>query len=221
MMVFVVDTSGITDPRLREALRAKSLEEVVDKLAELMGSARFRLGMTFYMPPSMFKELKRFLLGNNVSQKTLGKLSAVVIVKAPDKVKTHIPAIVMSKYVEEIAKRLFKGLRVAEESVRRTVREVSRQGEGSSKEEIVGKIIHDLRQKYREATRKGIVDTVVDFDVVMLAVELKAIVVTNDEGIRRLCEELGIIVIDPLTFLEMLRRYQELADKLEQSKSKL
>lgn len=218
-MVFVVDTSGITDPRLRDALGARSLEEVVARLADLMGMARIRLGMSFYMPPSMFKELKRFLLGNKVSPEVVNKLSAVVVVKAPDKVKTHIPAIVMSKYVEEITKRLFKGLRVAEESVRRTVREISKYEKESNKDEIVGKIIHDLRQKYREATRKGIVDTVVDFDAVMLAVELKAIVVTNDEGIRRLCEELGIIVVDPLTFLEMLKRYQELANRLQGEKN--
>ncbi len=218
-MIFVVDTSGITDPRLRDALGARSLEEVVARLADLMGMARIRLGMSFYMPPSMFEELKRFLLGNKVSPEVVNKLSAVVVVKAPDKVKTHIPAIVMSKYVEEITKRLFKGLRVAEESVRRTVREISKYEKESNKDEIVGRIIHDLRQRYREATRKGIVDTVVDFDAVMLAVELKAIVVTNDEGIRRLCEELGIIVVDPLTFLEMLKRYQELANRLQEEKN--
>ena len=213
-MVFVIDTSGITDPRLRELLGANSLEEVVDKLADLMAIARIRLGMNFYMPPSMFSELKRFLEGNNVSSRTINKLAAMVTVKAPDKVKTQIPAIVMSKYVEEIARRLFKGLRVAEESVRRTAREVSSATTSTSRDRLVGKIIHDLRQKYREATRRGIVDTVVDFDVVMLAVELKAIVVTNDEGIKRLCEDLGIIVVDPVTFIEMLKRYQELAEKI-------
>lgn len=214
-MVFVVDTSGITDPRLRDALGVRSLEEAVERLADLMGIARIKLGMSFYMPPSMFEELKRFLLGNKVSSEVVNKLSVVVIIKAPDKVKTHIPAIVMSKYVEEITKRLFKGLRVAEESIRRTVREISRYEKESDRDEIVGRIIHDLRQRYREATRKGIVDTVVDFDAVMLAVELKAIVVTNDEGIKRLCEELGIIVVDPLTFLEMLKRYQELVNRLQ------
>ncbi len=212
-MVFVIDTSGVTDPRLRELLGASSLEEVVDKLADLMAIARIRLGMNFYMPPSMFDELKRFLEGSNVSSRIINKLAAMVTIKAPDKVKTQIPAIVMSKYVEEIAKRLFKGLRVAEESVRRTAREVS-SATNASRDRLVGRIIHDLRQKYREATRRGIVDTVVDFDVVMLAVELKAIVVTNDEGIRRLCEDLGIIVVDPITFIEMLKRYQELAEKI-------
>ncbi len=219
MMVFVIDTSGITDPRLREALNASSLEEVVDKLADLMGIARLKLGMSFYMPPSMFEELKRFLLRNNVRIETINKLAAVLVVKAPDKIRTQIPAIVMSKYVEEIAKRLFKGLRVAEESVRRTARAMSRrerdQGVADKHrvDRLVGDIIHDLREKYREATRKGVVDTVVDFDAVMLAVELRATMVTNDEGIRRLCEDLGIIVVDPLTFLEMLRRFQEYSEK--------
>lgn len=220
MMVFVIDTSGITDPRLREALGVSSLEEVVDKLADLMTTARIKLGMTFYMPPSMFEELKRFLLRNNVRVEVVNKLAAVLVVKAPDKIRTQIPAIVMSKYVEEIAKRLFKGLRVAEESVRKTARtfaktdsDRSRGFEKSRVDKLVGDIIHDLREKYREATRKGVVDTVVDFDAVMLAVELRATMVTNDEGIKRLCEDLGIIVVDPLTFLEMLKRFQEYAER--------
>ncbi len=220
MMIFVIDTSGVTDPRLREALNASSLDEVVDKLADLMGIARLKLGMSFYMPPSMFEELKRFLLRNNVRTETINKLVAVLVVKAPDKIRTQIPAIVMSRYVEEIAKRLFKGLRVAEESVRRTARAVARTDKNRNDmlskvqvEKLVGDIIHDLREKYREATRKGVVDTVVDFDAVMLAVELRATMVTNDEGIRRLCEDLGIIVVDPLTFLEMLRRFQEYSEK--------
>ncbi len=219
-MIFVIDTSGITDPRLREALNASNLDEVVDKLADLMGIARLKLGMSFYMPPSMFEELKRFLLRNNVRTKTINKLTAVLVVKAPDKIRTQIPAIVMSRYVEEIAKRLFKGLRVAEESVRRTARVVAKTDKNRKNtsdrvqvEKLVGDIIHDLREKYREATRKGVVDTVVDFDAVMLAVELRAIMVTNDEGIRRLCEDLGIIVVDPLTFLEMLRRFQEYSER--------
>ncbi len=220
MMVFVIDTSGITDPRLREVLGVSSLEEVVDKLADLMATARIKLGMTFYMPPSMFEELKRFLLRNNVRVEVVNKLAAVLVVKAPDKIRTQIPAIVMSKYVEEIAKRLFKGLRVAEESVRKTARTFaktdsnrSRGFEKSRVDKLVGDIIHDLREKYREATRKGVVDTVVDFDAVMLAVELRATMVTNDEGIKRLCEDLGIIVVDPLTFLEMLKRFQEYAER--------
>ncbi len=221
MMIFVIDTSGITDPRLREALGASSLDEVVDKLADLMGIARLKLGMSFYMPPSMFEELKRFLIRNNVKIETINKLAAVLVVKAPDKIRTQIPAIVMSRYVEEIAKRLFKGLRVAEESVRRTARTITSKSSKNREErdgkirieEVVGNIIHDLREKYREATRRGVVDTVVDFDAVMLAVELRATMVTNDEGIRRLCEDLGIIVVDPLTFLEMLRRFQEYSEK--------
>ncbi len=220
MMVFVIDTSGITDPRLREALGVSSLEEVVDKLADLMATARIKLGMTFYMPPSMFEELKRFLLRNNVRVEVVNKLAAVLVVKAPDKIRTQIPAIVMSKYVEEIAKRLFKGLRVAEESVRKTARTFAKTGSDRSRgfeksrvDKLVGDIIHDLREKYREATRKGVVDTVVDFDAVMLAVELRATMVTNDEGIKRLCEDLGIIVVDPLTFLEMLKRFQEYAER--------
>ncbi len=215
VMVFVIDTSAVTDPRLREVFGVNSLDEVVSKLVDLLREARTRLGVEFYTTPSMFSEMKRFLLSNGVKPETLEKLQAWLLVKAPDKLSVRIPAIVMAEYVEDMRRRLLKGLRVAEEAVWKAFREGgrSREGGGGRPEEALGPIIRGLREKYREATRRGIVDSLEDFDVVILSLEMKAVLVTNDEGVRRLAETLGVIVVDPLTFIRMLRSYLEAAGR--------
>ncbi len=210
-MTFILDTSAMTDPRLREQFNVDSLEDVVKNLVDLMAKARLLLGVQFYLTPSMWNELRRFLINNGVDTSVVNQFGAWVIIKAPDKLGTRIPAAVMSEYVEDMRRRILKGLRVAEDAVRKTASRVKRGGH--EEEKIVGEIIHDLREKYREALRKGTVDSMADFDAIILALELKGVIVTNDEGIRRLCESLGVIVIDPLQFVETLRRLGELASK--------
>ncbi len=208
VMVFVLDTSAVTDPRLREALGVDSLDGVVRRLAELMREARRRVGVEFYTTPTMLTEMKKFLLANNVEPSSLEAFESWLLVKAPDKLNVRIPAIVMAEYVEDMRRRIMKGLRVAEEAVLRAAREArSTTDERDFQREVIGPIIRSLRERYREAMRRGIVDSLEDFDVVILALELRGVLVTNDEGVRRLAETLGVIVVDPLSFIRMLREY--------------
>ncbi|MEB3845074.1 MAG: RNA ligase partner protein [Desulfurococcales archaeon] len=197
---YVLDTTAFTEARLRTLFNTDSLEAVVAEIAGLIRDARLTLNARFYMTPNTWSELRRILLGSGVSINTVQELSAWITVKAPSKLQLSIPASVFSEYVSDIRRRFFRGLRVAETALRRAAREC-----GSS-EECIGEAIKGLREKYREATRKGLVDSVEDLDTILLAVEIKGIVVTSDQGIRKLSEQLGIIVVDPEDFVNMLRR---------------
>jgi len=201
---YVLDTTTFTEIRLRSELGKTSLEEVVHEIANLMKEARLRLKARFYMTPSTWSELRRILIGNSVSIDAVHDIATWITVKAPDKLSLQIPASIFSEYVADIRRRLIKGLRVAETAVRKAARECK-----SSPDQCVGDAIRDLRDKYREATRKGLVDSVEDLDTILLAIELKGIIVTSDQGIKRLGEQLGIIVIDPVDFVIMMRRMIE------------
>ncbi|MCE4608906.1 MAG: RNA ligase partner protein [Desulfurococcales archaeon] len=200
MDVFVLDTTAITEARLRKYFEAKTLEEVVEKIASLLMKARLSLNARFYMTPNTWSELRRILIGSNVRLDLIHDLSTWITIKAPDKLSMQIPASVFSEYVSDIRRRFYKGLRVAET----VVRKVARDCEGD--EECIGTAIKGLREKYREATRKGLVDSVEDLDTILLALELKGIIVTSDYGIRKLGEQLGIIVVDPEDFVIMIER---------------
>ncbi|VAX34129.1 hypothetical protein MNBD_NITROSPIRAE03-1113 [hydrothermal vent metagenome] len=85
-----------------------------------------------------------------------------------------------------------KGLRVAESAVRGV----------SSKGEKV--IIQELRRKYREALREGIIDSKEDVDLILLARELDALLVTADQGVIKWAEKLGIKWLFPEKFRDYL-----------------
>ena len=194
MDTYVLDTSAVTETRLRKHFAVETLEDVVRKLVPLMRAARITLHARFYMTPSTWSELRRILLGNGASLDVVQEFGAWITVKAPDKLAIKIPASVFSEYVADIRRRIIRGLRVAETTVRRVARDCE-------SEKCVGEAIRGLREKYREATRKGLVDSVEDLDTILLALELRGIVVTSDMGIRRLSEQLGIIVVDPVDFV--------------------
>ena len=65
-------------------------------------------------------------------------------------------------------------------------------------------IIQDLRRKYREALREGIIDSKEDVDLLLLAMELDALLVTADQGLIKWAEKLGIKWLFPEKFKDYL-----------------
>lgn len=197
MMVFVLDTSFFTDPRLREAFSTNSLSGVVERLGDLLGAYRLSVGPVFYTTPSVFRETRRYLLANGVNPSLIEGLEAWLVVKAPDKHGLRIPGAVMVEYVEALRKRLDRALRIAEEAVRRAAEAGS---------EGVPELIRGLRERFRESVRRGIVDSPEDVELVLLGLELKGVVVSNDEGVARFCQSLGIITLSPPQLVSSLKR---------------
>ncbi len=201
MDIFVLDTTAITEARIRAVLGLQSVEDVVRYIIPLLRDARIKAGARFYMTPTTWNELRRSLVGNNVPLDLIQDLATWITVKAPDKLSLKIPAAIFSEYVADVRRRLYKGLRVAEYAARRAARDCV-----GAENECLNNIIRDVRDKYREATRKGLVDSIEDLDTILLALELKATVVASDEGITKLAQQLGVIHIDPTDFIQALTR---------------
>ncbi len=144
--------------------------------------------MEFYMPPSIFKELLHFIDMKKIS----GDLLVILHQKPPSKYEMSCPAFLLYELIEDIRERINKGLRVAETAVRRV-------GKKSERE-----IIQELRKKYREALREGIIDSKEDVDLILLARELDALLVTADHGVIKWAEKLGIKWLFPEKFREYL-----------------
>ncbi len=197
MLVFVLDTSSVADLGLRRHLGASSLEETVSSLAELLKKVTLKHEARFYVTPLMMEELRNFLLNNGVSEETVNRFAAWLVVKSPSLHDVKIPAAVMASYVEEFQKRLTKGLKVAEEVVKKAA-----QGDTD-----LGQLIRALREKYREATRHGVVDSAADFGAAILSLEVNGIMVTSDDGIKKLCNMLGVMVVSAEHFADMLQEY--------------
>ncbi len=153
-----------------------STTESFNKFLSLTGKVK---GYRFYMPPSVLEELKKFVEESGIDNEALTGLK----IKAPKKHELKIPAFLLYDLVADMRKRTDKGLRLAERAVR---------SDGK-----IDDIIKFLRANYREAMREGIIDSKEDVDLLLLARELKGILVTADKGLTYWAQELGIPTLIP------------------------
>ena len=179
---YVLDTSLFVNPDAR-----RYFGETIDgAISNFLSSAAKLKGMQFYMPSSVQKELKYF------AQQELPNFKHVIVIKSPSLHEMKVPALVMWKLLDEMRTRINAGLRVSEKFVR-------------DQKMPIDEKLHRLRVQYKEALREGILDSEEDFEVLMLAKELDAAIITLDQGLVRAAEELGIKCMAVSAFYEHLK----------------
>ncbi len=180
----VLDTSLFVNPDVRLSLGdtpTESLETFLFLAAQIHV-------LEFYMPPSIFEELLHFVELDKIS----GDLLIILHQKPPKKHELKCPAFLLYELIEDMRERVNKGLRVAEKAVR------------SAENKKPDEIIQDMRRKYREALREGIIDSKEDVDLLLLAMELDATLITADKGLIKWAEKFGIKWLFPEKFREYL-----------------
>ncbi len=180
----VLDTSLFVNPEIRNDFGDTPTEAIKG----FLDIAQRIPSLEFYMPSSIFRELLNF-----VNEKEIpGGLMAVLNQKSPSKHEMTCPAFFLYELIEDIRERVNKGLRIAEKAVRSA-------GKSDEKDLIQG-----MRKNYREALRDGIIDSKEDVDLILLAKELDALLVTVDHGAIKWAEKLGIRWLPPNKFKEYL-----------------
>ena len=180
----VLDTSLFVNPDVRRGFGETPTEALE---AFLFLAAQIHI-LEFYMPPSIFEELLHFVEKDKIPEDLL----LILHQKPPKKHELKCPAFLLYELIEDIRERVNKGLRISEKAVR------------SVAEKSPDEIIQDLRRKYREALREGIIDSKEDVDLLLLAMELDALLVTADQGLIKWAEKLGIKWLFPEKFKDYL-----------------
>jgi RNA ligase partner protein len=183
----VLDTSLFVNPEVRVDFG----ETPTDAIQGFLSIAMQIPTLEFYMPSSIFKELLNFIDTDKLS----GDLFTVLRQKSPSRHELNCPAFLLYELIEDIRERVNKGLRVAEKALRKIEK-------GNERE-----VIQNLRRNYREALRDGIIDSKEDVDLILLAKELDALLVTVDHGIIKWAEKLGIKWLLPNKFKDYLLSY--------------
>ncbi|TYL39221.1 RNA ligase partner protein [Natronococcus pandeyae] len=207
---FVLDTSLFITEEIRHD--DESLEEAVLRLLELIANARLNLGISCYVPPTIHDELTTMLEHRDVDDEVFSKLNTWVIRKHPDRYEVSIPANVVYSFVDEMSNRVDRGLRVSEKAVRRAEERDDETLEDHDHKTEVDAVISELRDKYRGAMRTGVLDSREDFDLLILARELDAGVVTEDRGIIDWTEDFGLRYIRGREFPDLLEQYLTAVD---------
>ena len=212
---FVLDTSLFLTPEIRG--EDESLEDACLDLLDLVAEAKLSLGISCYMPPSIRQELVQMLEDRDVDDEVFSKLNTWVITKSPAHYEVMIPAEMVYEFVDEMSDRVNRGLRVSEKAVRRA--EDSRDETVEEHEHMteVDRVVSELRDEYRQALRKGVLDSREDFDLLILARELDAGVVTEDRGIIGWAEDFGLRYLYGHDFPPLLEEYLAASGERERS----
>lgn len=189
----VLDTSLFVNPEVRNDFGSSPTEALNGflEIAEQIPS------LDFYMPSSIFEELMNFV----DHKKIPGRFMAIINQKSPSRHELTCPAYLLYELIEDIRDRINKGLRIAEKAVRNA---------GKIEEQ---ELVQSMRKNYREALREGIIDSKEDVDLILLAKELDALLVTVDHGAIKWAEKFGIRWLLPTKFKDYLLSFIEETDK--------
>lgn len=160
-------------------------EEVVKKLTEIGKQLKQNKKAEFYMPPKVVDEFLSFF--DNKEQPFLKDFLSVVVVKSPDAGKMNFPAQVFYELVGDIRQRSYRGLNIGEEEIEKAGRSMLNKNNLSTKDfQIqIGSTVKKFRERYRQATRFGFLDSLADLDLIVLAKEIEGFLVSSDEGVLR------------------------------------
>ena len=177
-------------------------EKVIEKMT-LCGKQ-----VKLYMPPRIVEEFLGFFpaqtgrTGENKEQESIKKLLAEVTVKSPTIDSFQFPASIFYTLVEDIRNRSYRGLRTGEEEIEQAAQSLMIAGPLSKIEfqKKVGIQIKGFRDRYRQATRVGFLDSVADLDIIVLAKEVDGAVVSTDEGLLKWSRLFGVQEMSPSVF---------------------
>lgn len=187
MRRFVLDTSVFTNPDVS----AQFADDPLDAVRVFIDLASRDPDSEFYMPLSVYEEFR----GMRDLDDLAADFETVVWVRSPRRFQLTIPSDVLYEFIDEVRSRIDRGLRIAEQHTKRA-------GEAAT---MPPELITHLRDQFREAMRKGLVDSREDVDAVLLAMELDAELATADEGMRKLGNRVGVKLVTP----EHLRRIMD------------
>ncbi len=202
---FVIDTNFFIN--LQRPLNwGETKEEVVANFAAAAEKLVPRGSVEFFTTPSSLQELEGFFeeAGEHVKL-----LRASVSVSSANMTTLQFDATLFHQLVEETAKRLYRGLRAAEEPFKEVILRPP-----SPTQENQQLLIGQLRNKYRRATREGFLDSTIDLELILLARERDAHLVTSDQGVIEWGRRFGCREMQPEDFVKQILNLIKSADSL-------
>lgn len=170
----------------------KTTEEIVIKLTKAIKKLKKNSKATFYMPPRIVDEFLSFF--ENKEQLFIKDFLSVVNIQSPNQSGEEFSSNIFYKLIEDIRNRSYRGLNIAEEEIVKAGEMTSGQKFVSKKDFqiAVGKFVKNFRDRYRNATRTGFLDSVADLDLIVLSKEVNGFLVTSDEGVLSWGRTFGI-----------------------------
>ncbi len=207
METYILDTNLLFNMEAHMGIGDTS-KAIVTSLTASLKNAKKDKKLVAVMPPRIVEEIKSFF-ENPDEEQFLNDFLSEITIKSPSLTETSISAQIMASYIEESRERAYRGMNVGEE-------EITNAGamfmgkEALPKKEFqitIGKTIKNFRDRYRNATRTGFIDSLADFDLIMLAKEQNGYLVSTDEGVILWGRMLGVKEVAPAVFGKTIQVY--------------
>ena len=150
--------------------------------------------------PRIVEEFLSFFDDKN--QSFIVEFLSVLEVKTPDAAHLSLSATVCYELVSDIRERSYRGLRIGEEEIEAAGRAFmgTQKLQAQEFQKKTGEFIRGFRDRYRNATRTGFLDSLGDLDLILLAKEQDAHLVSADEGVVRWGRIFGVKEVTPEVF---------------------
>src|SRR3989344_6605271 len=205
METYILDTNLLFNMEAKMGLGETS-KAIITLLTSALKKGNKQVSVL--MPPRIVDEIKSFFEDPN-DEHFVKEFLSEITVKSPNLTEQTISAQVMAAYIEESRERGNRGMNIGEEEI--TLAGAMFMGKESlPKKEFqitIGKTIKNFRDRYRNATRTGFIDSLADFDLIMLAREQNGYLVSTDEGVIRWGRMFGVKEIDPSVFGKKIQEY--------------
>ncbi len=167
-------------------------EEVVKNISLLARILKKGKKAELFMPPRAIDEFLSFF--EDKTQPFLKDFLASVTIKSPEVGVAEIPNQAFYLLIEDIRQRSLRGLNVAEEEINNAGKLfIGKQNLSQKDFQIqIGGIIKKFRDRYRNATRTGFLDSLADLDCIVLSKEQNGILVSTDEGVLKWARIFGV-----------------------------
>lgn len=212
MESFVLDTNIFFNMEAGLSL-GKTTKEVIKNFSSLIKQIKQNKKGEFFMTPGVVKEFLGFFEGEDLEKAK--EFLSLITIESPDLNKTQFSSEIFKKIIEDIRARSYRGLNIAEEEIKESAKRFMNEKKLSEKDfQIkIGEFIRRFRERYRKATREGFLDSVADFEIIVLAKQKEGFLVSTDEGVINWGRIFGVKEMPALIFVKhlefVLRSHQE------------
>lgn len=170
----------------------KKTEEVVKNISILAKSLKQEKKGELFMPPRAIDEFLSFFEDKN--QGFIKEFLASITIKSPYIEALEITNQAFYLLVEDVRQRNLRGLNIAEEEINNAGRLLMGKNNLSQKgfQIQIGNVVKKFRERYRNATRTGFLDSLADLDCIVLTKEQDGVLISTDEGVLKWARVFGV-----------------------------
>ncbi len=203
MEIFILDTNIFFNMEAGLSLGATT-KEVILNLTKTIKSLKERKKAEFFMTPKIIDEFLSFF--KNKEEDFIKNFLSVINIESPNVSQTSFSGMIFYKLIDEVRERAYRGLNIAEEEIEKAAKDFIGFSSKSKKDfQIkIGDFIRRFRERYRKATRFGFLDSVSDFELIVLAKQKDGYLVSTDEGVLRWGRVFGVKEMPSLVFAKRL-----------------